>query len=308
MESSKKTLFPKSNTVFNQRIYVINLKRRQDKKRLIEYKLSKHKIPVSEYCFFEAIDGFNNIYNNIYETAKSNFNSKGAFGLILTYVALLEHAFNNNYDRIMILEDDVNIHKKYNKLIQHFDKIINEESYDLIWLGANQTYLSSEQRNDIKTLSTYCPEPSKKNYTYGTFSIIVNKTGIVKLMNVINKNNITNLKPVDNVINDMICSESLKTIVCYPYLFMPDVSDSDNMGPRDQDTFSASRGYNINDYCYVSQQDITFLRSYLNSNKQYNQDNQDNKHEIYVTLYERLSNVIKNKKDLLRLLFLTDED
>ena len=61
------SFFPTSDVTFNQCTYVINLKKRHDKKRLIEYKFSKMNIGRKEWRFFEAIDGHDNVLNDIYK-------------------------------------------------------------------------------------------------------------------------------------------------------------------------------------------------------------------------------------------------
>jgi GR25 family glycosyltransferase involved in LPS biosynthesis len=286
--------------VTKQFTYVINLKRRCDRKRLIEYKLSKIHISPKEWKFFEAIDGLDETYDDIYTIMekKNRFTSKGAFGLCMTYINMLEDAYKNNYDRILVLEDDINIHKQYHKLIQKFSNIINDGIHDIIWLGANQKRFSAKQTASIGTTSTYHPEPHKNNYTYGTYSMIINKSGIIKMMNIINRHNVTNLKPIDIMINDMIRSKILTSVVCYPFLFMPDVSDSDNMGPRNQSKFADSRGYTVTDYNYISQRDITNIQKYLDCDQSYDRK----KLKSYKQSYNRLMEIVKNKNDLLYLL------
>lgn len=49
---------------------------------------------------------------------------------------------------------------------------------------------------------------------------------------VINIDNITNLYPVDVMLNHMIHDRALKGCVLYPYIFMLDVTVSDNVGHR----------------------------------------------------------------------------
>jgi GR25 family glycosyltransferase involved in LPS biosynthesis len=246
-----------------EHIYVINLSRRNDRRRLMEYKLQR--IGITSYEIFDATDGYDKKYDDIYNKTKTQFNSRGAMGLILTYIRLLEDAYLKKYTSVLLLEDDINIHIHYNSLLSLFDKIITNESYDVIWLGANQPNISDKQIMDIKTKNMYIPDPKNKNYTYGTYSIKLTQNGIVKLYQIINNHNITNLKPTDNLINELIVSNKISGVVCYPYLFIPDVSDSDNMPIRNQNEFANIRGINMDDYEYVSQNDINLLKKFIKS-------------------------------------------
>lgn len=251
--------FPESDTRIKEHTYIINLKSRLDKRRLIKYKLNTFGL--NDYTFFDAVNGTDPMYDDLYDIveSKGKYTSKGAFGLVITYINLLEDAYKNGYERILILEDDVNLHKNYFDLVKKFTNVINDTKYDIIWLGANQRMFSKQQLDSIDKGEPYLPESQKNNYTYGTFSIMINRSGIVKMLKVVNSRNIINLKPIDIVINDMIRSNTIKGVVCYPFLFMPDVSDSDNMGPRSQLKFTKSRRFVSSDYNYVSQQDIIIL-------------------------------------------------
>jgi GR25 family glycosyltransferase involved in LPS biosynthesis len=300
MES--KSLFPSSNT-FNEMTYIINLPRRSDKKKLMNYKLAKMNILETDYQFYNAVDGLDPKNDNLFQSLEKQKKiiTRGAFGLVLTYIDLLEDAFNKSYARILILEDDVNFNKDYHQLIRSHQPTIDDKQYDIIWLGANQPMFSSKQLSDINQSSTYIPEPHKNNYTYGTFSILINNTGINKMRKIINKNNILKFKPIDVMINEMIKTNVLKGIVINPFLTMPDVSDSDNMGPRDQLSFSESRCFNINHYDYLSQRDITNIQKYLNVRNR-SSIKESREYESYTRSYERLIRFIVSESDIFFLL------
>jgi GR25 family glycosyltransferase involved in LPS biosynthesis len=248
-------------------VYVINMKKRTDKKLLMKLKLDL--IGIDNYTFYEGIDGSNPSYHDMYKNLNNlkNFTSKGALGLVLTYVNLLKDIQQKNYDNVLILEDDVNVHKSYHELMKSFEKIINDDKYDIVWLGANQIKMTETQL--AETIKNYCytPEPENVN-TNGTFSIALKKSAVNKMMKIINESNIKNFKPIDLMLNDFI-KDNLTTgitgIVCYPYIFMPDVSCSDNIGPRNQQQFSRSRGYKFNDYHYVICSDITNIVQLIKS-------------------------------------------
>jgi GR25 family glycosyltransferase involved in LPS biosynthesis len=269
--------------------YVINLKRRKDRKKLIIQKFKKANF--HDYEFFEAVDGYDKSLNNLYQDVKNKYTSKGALGLTLTYINLLEDAYQKNYDKILILEDDVNFHKNYQKIFEINRSIIFSNEYDIIWLGANQEKLTREQMKTIKENSYYIPCPSREIYTYGTYSIILNKNCIKKIRDKIKNEDIKKLGPIDNIINEMIKFDVLKGIVCRPFLFLPDVTESDNMGTRNQELFCKTRHYQIQNYDYVSVNDI------INVIK-----NNDNNSSEFQKSIERIKNLISDDNEIQLLL------
>lgn len=254
------------NDLFSH-VYIINMKKRLDKRLLMEFKLDC--IGLTNYSFFEGIDGSMESFNNIFDslTKKRLFTSRGALGLVMTYIELLKEIHAKGYENVLILEDDVNLHVHYEKLIKMFNGTLIDKKYDIVWLGANQTKMTKKQFTHVKRHCNYEPNPANSVCTYGTFSITLKKAGVEKIMKKINTANLKNLKPVDLMLNDMISHKELRGIVCYPYIFMPDVSNSDNMGPRDQIKFASTRGFRINDYIYVSRSSLTDIAQYIKDHK-----------------------------------------
>lgn len=109
-------------------IYVINLnKNKINYDRTIEY-LKLHNI--INYKIIDAVNTVNNnyIYDNFYNYliknmdktfVKHNF-SKGALGCLLSHIKCIEDAIENNFSKIIILEDDFIPH---NNLFNEFKKI-----------------------------------------------------------------------------------------------------------------------------------------------------------------------------------------
>ncbi|VBB18227.1 hypothetical protein YASMINEVIRUS_690 [Yasminevirus sp. GU-2018] len=259
-------------------IYVINLDKRSDRRKLMIYKLKK--IGIDSYEFFEAVDGNDTAYDDLYKicSTQNQFTSRGSFGLIVTYIRILEDSYKNKYQTVLILEDDVNSHKQIDTLLNKFADIIRNEMYDIVWLGANQTKFSKRQLNDIKEKQMYRPEPSIG--TFGTYSIVLTRRCIVEMMKIVNIKNIKNLRPIDNLINSMMTQKKISGIVLSPALFIPDVSDSDNMGPRNQESFAYSRKIKMSDYHYISQRDVNILREFLKKRRHKISCDSSHEHEL----------------------------
>lgn len=119
------------------KIFVINLPRRPDRKAQMEKFFLSCKIPQSDYEFVEAFDGQNpEILKKYNEKKLANEEypivTSGHFACLLSHLKAIELAKSRGYDKVMILEDDVltsetDLVSKLNS-IQVLD-------YDLLYLG-----------------------------------------------------------------------------------------------------------------------------------------------------------------------------
>lgn len=115
-----------------EKIFIINLARRTDRKESMINMLNKFNL--TNYEFVEAVDGndqdilqeFNELKKN-----KTNIVSSGHYGCLMSHIKTIEEAKKRNLKNIMILEDDI-------ILDENFNKIINSTmvpKYDMIYLG-----------------------------------------------------------------------------------------------------------------------------------------------------------------------------
>lgn len=251
------------NTSF-EHIYLVNLKRREDRLKIMKIKLEKMRI---DYEIFPAIDGhlpqYDNLTKMLMNRRGSYIKNKGAVGLILTYMFLLKDAIDKNYSSILILEDDCNFHKEFNQLFTKkiTDKVIDLNLNDVIYLGANQFRYDEDQLKLINNNQDYMMSTKKWFYTFGTYAISMNNKFINILFKSINLETI--VYPIDLTIFWTIKINMLKAKILYPFLILPDVTDSDNCGERDQKDFSLNRKYNLDDYDYVS---ILKINKFLSNN------------------------------------------
>lgn len=255
------------NQLFDH-IYLINLQKRTEKLHLIKYQLEFLKI---DYEIFKAIDGTEEQYGEICLDLLNKKNtwikSKGAIGLILTYLELLKDAVLKNYQNILILEDDCYFHYQFLVEIEKKSNLIQfNDTISVIYLGANQFLYSAEQKLQInQKLGYYDLSNHTGIHTFGTYAISMNRYFIKLLLESIDINSID--KTIDVHIQELLNQNNLKGRIIFPFLIMPDVTNSDIIGIRQQKEFCIPRKYNLDDYCYLGSNQLNFFRNYLDYNK-----------------------------------------
>lgn len=230
-------------------IYMINLERRRDKFLLTDFKLKRKNI---SYKLFKAIDGNSTQYDELYEkiSVKSKL-SRGALGLLLTYKKLLKESIEQGKNRILILEDDINFHKNFDQIFEEKKKLIF--SSDLVYLGANQ--LSFPMDGDYELTEGF--------FTYGTYAISMTRYFAEILLDSLDEL----YCPIDNHIYHLAIKMNISNKIICPFLFLPDVTDSDTQGKRDMAHFCSLRRYEIDDYDTLLLEEIGTLKKVLNENR-----------------------------------------
>ena len=226
--------------------FAISLLRRKDR---FMFMMDKTRHIGLNINVFEATDGLGVLRHH--NTSMRN----GAFGLYATYKRLLKLCIDKNYDRVLILEDDIYFHKRFNEMLLSAKKIILENN--VVYLGYNQKSLTCDQMTDTREKRYF--SLSKDIITYGTFAIMLDSSAIRALYNDISQY----MQPVDIVLHNTVVYNNLKNAVLYPPLVIPEVRESDNMGVRNLDIFLQERGmYSIkNNY-----RDIHKFSSFIKSN------------------------------------------
>lgn len=137
----KQIVFPVNKTILNpitwDKIFVINLPRRSDRKKSMEDFFSIQNIPPTDYEFIEAFDGQSQPIIDQYQSNKNSNPSNpiitsGHFACLLSHLKAITLAKSRGYKKIMILEDDV-----YTEEQNFVSKLnsIHVPEYDLLYLG-----------------------------------------------------------------------------------------------------------------------------------------------------------------------------
>jgi len=214
MENSREDFH---RNIFYDMVYVINLKKNKNlkNKSLIQLKRNLFK----NYKIIDAIDGKNEFYNNMYNSLIKNMSAthikynfqKGALGCFLSHIECIKDAKTNNYEKILILEDDFIIINNYNEEIKiFFDNIDN--SWDFIYFG-------KKQLGTIEKINEYVYSPN--NSTYATHALLIKNTIFDAIINLANK--IEN--PIDIALHTLY--DKYKFYSLNKDLFISDDSSSD---------------------------------------------------------------------------------
>jgi len=165
------------------KIFIINLEHRDDRKKQIISELEKHNI--KNYEFFKAIrpgEGMLSAGNREVNEWNSrycyhvrdprNFNSQekflayqiGCLGCLKSHVGVCKLALERKYKNILILEDDTEFIQNFETLFQYSSQINNE--YDMLYLCGSQ--LSGGEKISHNIIKT------KRTLTTGSYLITEN--------------------------------------------------------------------------------------------------------------------------------------
>ena len=204
------------NTFFSH-IYLINLDRRPDRLQ----QMNKILIGIN-FDRVSAVDG--NKYN---PTKLKN----GEYGCLQSHINIITDALEKNYDRILILEDDVlPIHNFY----KIFSKHPFPNKWDILYLGGNQ----SRNGIDFDRVSYYY----RTYNTLGTFAYALPKHMYQIVIDEMTKY----LRPSDLSLIEL--QKKYYAYVIWENLFICDVNNSDIQFYRDLKEFSKKTHWNIAKY------------------------------------------------------------
>lgn len=241
---------------FVDKVYLINLKRRIDRLKAMEFKLNKLGI---KYEIIEACDGYSdeykdywNVYNNyaiehklkdFYGNIRPVITSPGAIGLIFTFIKLFSIISKNVEQNILILEDDVCFHKHIKKF-----HINNNIDYDIIYIGHNTI-----NKNNLLKRGFYKFENLHNAiWVYGTFAMIMNKKYAIELSKLTINDFFNENATIDFYLNKVLYKNKKNVYIHHPPLIIPEVRESDNMASRDLNEFCEKREITLNDYDYYN--------------------------------------------------------
>ena len=168
------------------KIYVINLKRCQNKLKLVIEQLKKTQF---QYQIVDAIDG-NNINNdyleeneievnvNFFNPYFKNTHTWGEIGCTLSHVKAWEIASKDNVDYAIILEDDAVMDNNFDNIVNQLINI-QDMTYDMVYLGRKNMNNNTVEKHVMSIGSNNLVQP---NFSYWTIGYILSKSGYKKLL------------------------------------------------------------------------------------------------------------------------------
>ena len=225
------------------KIYISNLERRTDRLEKLKNRLKKNNI--TNYQIIKAYDGNNPRIQKEFQlylrNEKNRINSSGALAYLYTMRHILTDAINNNYDRILICDDDILFHKDFSNYFDLKIKGLNNFKWKLLYLGGMQL----KNWNKIKPLNTeyYLPNGTMD----GSFSVGIDKSILGELLQTLNGN----VLPFDTgPLRFMQMKYTRECLVMYPNIMIADSSDSDIQNvPPDAKTY-------FRDFCNKCKWDV----------------------------------------------------
>lgn len=156
-------------TKYFDKVYCINLKRRQDrwKKCLIEFK----KNNLDDIERYQAVDG--KLFDWSTVTYDENLLS-GELGILETHRNILTEAIENGYSSIVIFEDDVYFTPEIANLEEYINSV--PDDWDMIYFGGNHTYSENHEMVNEKIM--------KLHNTFALEGIIIKNTMFYEILEI----------------------------------------------------------------------------------------------------------------------------
>lgn len=141
----------------------------------------------------------------------------GEAGCYLSHMYCLNDAILNNYDKIIIFEDDVIFHKQFCEL---FEKITKDQKFDILFLGASDFNFRKKNYKFIKPCKSIYKPDINSTYLRGTFAIFYSNEGCLEVF----KNRLCKPTFMDNNLIQFIHTFRDSFYVCYPNIVLADLS------------------------------------------------------------------------------------
>lgn len=258
------------NQYFDQ-VYVVNLKKRPDRKLAMLQKLRRLRIQAT---FIEAIDGYSQqneeefqhyfqqpLYQERchpleWKRKRKLLTSSGAWGNLKTFFSIIQDAKRHSYERILCFEDDAVFHKDFeNRFKQAISHI--PADWKLLYLGATQHAwnipLELRYPNHFKT--EY--DPHEPFYypvrTDGAFALGLHRS----VFDLIAVEALAMDCPFDSgPLQEVIKAHPNKCFVLNPNLVIADVTESDIRVGKNQYEFAKKSKWDVEDYEFPFKQDL----------------------------------------------------
>jgi glycosyl transferase family 25 len=202
-----------------KKIYVINLLDDEIKRNYIVTLMRKYKINFT-LIIVERIS--TELYKSLSDNSKT-FISKGELGCCLSHLWCLSQIIINNYENAIIFEDDIILHKNFEK---EFVKIYNRcksknNKLDFMLLGAHDFNFSKKNHKNVQD-KLYRPDDSSNNLLYGAHANYYSLQGAKAMFKI----RTSEISFFDKEYMLMFNHFNDSSFICYPNLVVSNISSS----------------------------------------------------------------------------------
>ncbi len=163
----------------------------------------------TSYLFADPQGVFHEIMHQPGRNYFSHCMSLGAIGIVLSHLSVLQDAYDSGYETIWVMEDDIEVIRnphEMSALILELDKLVGKNGWDLLFTDLD----TKAQNGQYIACSGYAKRPNftpknkracevrrkisrqlrKIGARYGTYSMIVRRSGMEKLLDFFKKHQI----------------------------------------------------------------------------------------------------------------------
>lgn len=239
------------------KIYLINLDRRKDRLSHADSILNEYNIR------YEKVEGYDGRLLNFMVNNEINGQTTGGYiGCNLTHLSLHNRAKDNNYNNFLVFEDDILIHKDFNK---EFDKLINSLEndnirWDILYLGS--MVVAKKDNGEWRFIHNKFDKPyfkvddkldfifdDEKLEIYGCHAIAFSKNVYETILKSCENGIIENY---DNLLFELIRKKQISNVYCSSFqLFTQDADSKSNN--HNSDSFRFDTDNYLNKYYSVYQ-------------------------------------------------------
>lgn len=222
-------------------IYCLNLDKRQDRWEKVSKQFNRFNINVERWS---AIDGhfldskLLEYYNP--DGLKGEEASilgipenKNAIGCLLSHLEIIKNAKENNYQRILIFEDDILLSNEFDKEVNKLFKL----DWKLAYLGASQFDWS-----EIKIENNFY----KSKKTLSTFAYAVESSIFDDILN------IKSIKSIDNLLSELQIKFYGDCFTFYPNIVVSDVNKSDIREEKEMSSYSKMMRWELDKFTFIN--------------------------------------------------------
>jgi GR25 family glycosyltransferase involved in LPS biosynthesis len=172
---------------FNLKGFYLNLDKRPDRKNKMENQIVKLPYEISR---FPAIDGDRISSPENFKSTIKNSESK-QYATYLSHYEMIKYARDNNWNHLLILEDDVTLCDDFQKRLEFFMDIVPDD-WSIVYLGFNE-----QPDTKLFKINEFV---YKVENVLGCFGMIINENYYDELIEIIENN----LMPIDNLISTFV--------------------------------------------------------------------------------------------------------